>query len=151
MEVSGSGQRQGHSQRGADQNQCEGLLVTVHSEMGFDSRGRRIEEGLKGIEEGCEKRRYRVSVIERRIGKLMGRNSRAAGLFEVNVDAGSNGGAKLRWRKKEQWREAISGPTPRPQGREISRQVQAGEGAPQENEEVYGEGRPFHYGVMCDV
>lgn len=65
----------------------------------------RIEEGLKGIIGGCEKRRYRVSVIERRIGKLMARNSRAAGLFEVEVDKGLNGGAKVRWRKKEQWRE----------------------------------------------
>jgi transposase len=65
----------------------------------------RIEEGLKGIVGGCEKRRYRVSVIERRIGKLMARNSRAAGLFEVEVDKGLNGGAKVRWRKKEQWRE----------------------------------------------
>jgi transposase len=65
----------------------------------------RIEEGLKGIVGGCEKRQYRVSVIERRIGKLMARNSRAAGLFEVEVGKGGNGGAKVSWRKKEQWRE----------------------------------------------
>jgi transposase len=65
----------------------------------------RIEEGLTRIAIGCEKRRYKVSVIERRVGKLMGRNSRTAGLFEVHVEKGSKGGAKITWIKKEGWRE----------------------------------------------
>jgi transposase len=65
----------------------------------------RIEEGLNRIATGCEKRRYKVSVIERRVGKLMGRNSRSAGFFEVRVEKGSKGEAKITWIKKEQWRE----------------------------------------------
>ena len=65
----------------------------------------RIEEGLNRIAAGCEKRRYKVSVIERRVGKLMGSNSRSAGLFEVRVEKGFKGGAKLTWSKKDEWRE----------------------------------------------
>jgi len=45
----------------------------------------RIEEALKNMVKGCEKRRYQVGVIESSVGKLLGRNSRAAGLFEVHV------------------------------------------------------------------
>jgi transposase len=66
---------------------------------------KRIEEGLNGIAAGCEKRRYKMSVVERRVGKLMGRNSRAAGLFDVHVEKGSKGGAKLTWTKREERRE----------------------------------------------
>ncbi len=49
----------------------------------------------------CKKRRYRVGVMERRIGKLLGRNSRAAGLFEVRVEKGLAGGAEVVWTKRE--------------------------------------------------
>jgi transposase len=65
----------------------------------------RIEEGLRKIAEGCCKRRYKVSVVERRVGKLMGRNSRAAGLFEVRVGKSAGGAATLTWTKKEAWRD----------------------------------------------
>lgn len=68
----------------------------------FESR---IEGGLEGIAAGCEKRRYKGSVIERRVGKLMGRNSRSAGLFDVEVKERPDGGATITWTKKEQWRE----------------------------------------------
>jgi hypothetical protein len=39
------------------------------------------------------------------LGQLMGRNSRAAGLFEVSVESSDRGGAPLTWTKKEAWRE----------------------------------------------
>ena len=35
----------------------------------------------------------------------MSKNSRGAALFDVQVDRGRNGGAKVRWSKKEKWRE----------------------------------------------
>lgn len=38
------------------------------------------------------------------MGKLLGRNSRAAGLFDVKVERGLNGGARVRWRKRDDWR-----------------------------------------------
>jgi transposase len=65
----------------------------------------RIEEALIRMVQSCEKRRYQVNVLERRIGKLLGRNSRAAGLFDVRVEKGSTGGAKIIWTKREEWRQ----------------------------------------------
>jgi transposase len=46
-----------------------------------------------------------VKVIERRVGKLLGKNSRAAGLFDIHVEKGSGGGAKISWTKRDEWRE----------------------------------------------
>lgn len=65
----------------------------------------RIEEGLNQIATSCNKRRYRLSVIERRVGKLLGRNSRGAGLFDVRVEKTPTGGAKLTWVKLDDWRQ----------------------------------------------
>jgi len=64
-----------------------------------------IEETLVQMAQSCEKRRYQVGVIERRIGRLLERNSRAAGFFDVRVEKGLIDGAKVVWTKKEDWRE----------------------------------------------
>jgi len=64
----------------------------------------RIEEGLVRMANGCEKRRYQPRVIERRVGKLLGKNSRAAGLFDVRVVKGPNG-ATVTWTKRDDWRD----------------------------------------------
>ena len=78
----------------------------AEKEKGIHDRfEQRIEEVLNQMAKSCEKRRYRVGVMERRIGKLLGRNSRAAGLFEVRVEKGLKGGAQVVWMKREQWRD----------------------------------------------
>jgi len=65
---------------------------------------RRIEEGLEKITASCNKRKEKPLVIAARVGKLMGQNTRAAGLFQVQVeDVG--GFAKIEWSKQETWRE----------------------------------------------
>jgi hypothetical protein len=46
-----------------------------------------------------------MKIIERRVGKLLGRNSRAAGLFDIKVVKGANGGAKVSWSKRDEWRD----------------------------------------------
>jgi len=66
---------------------------------------KRIEEALIRMASGCEKRRYQAKVIERRVGKLLGKNSRAAGLFDVRVEKGFNGGATVTWTKRGDWRD----------------------------------------------
>jgi transposase len=66
---------------------------------------KRIEEGLKKIEESCTKRKYKPVVIAERLGKLLGRNTRAAGLFETDVKQAADGRAILVWSKKEAWRD----------------------------------------------
>ena len=64
----------------------------------------RIEDALRQMAKGCEKRKYKVKVIERRVGKLLGKNSRGAGLFDVQVSEAPSGGAQIAWTKKEKWR-----------------------------------------------
>jgi transposase len=66
---------------------------------------KRIEEGIKKIEAGCRKRKYKVVTIAKRLGKLLGRNSRAAGLFKTDVVKDEDGRAKVVWEKVESWRE----------------------------------------------
>ncbi len=66
---------------------------------------KRIEEGLKKIEASCSKKKCEPVKIATRVGKLMGRNTRAAGLFHVDVKTEPDGRAKLVWRKVEAWRD----------------------------------------------
>ena len=66
---------------------------------------KRIEEGLVKLAESCRKSRQQADVIQRRVGRLLGRNTRAAALFEVRVEADSAGAAQLRWSRSAAWRE----------------------------------------------
>jgi len=65
---------------------------------------KRIEEGLTKIAASCAKRRQDAVTIARRVGRLLGQNTRAAGLFDVQVRADQNGAARIEWRKIETWR-----------------------------------------------
>jgi len=65
---------------------------------------RRIEEGLERIAAGCRKSRQKPLVIAERVGKLMGQNTRAAGLFRVQIKDEA-GNAQIQWVKLDSWRE----------------------------------------------
>ena len=43
--------------------------------------------------------------VAKRLGRLLGRNSRAAGLFETDVVQAADGRARLIWRKVSAWRD----------------------------------------------
>jgi len=64
----------------------------------------RIEGGLKQIAASCARRKYKVVTIAKRVGKLLGKNSRAAGLFDTDVVEAADGRARLVWQKVEPWR-----------------------------------------------
>lgn len=66
---------------------------------------KRLEKGLAKLTESCRKRKHKVGAVERRIGRLLEANSRAAGLFKVEVGTCENGGATVSWQKVEAWRE----------------------------------------------
>jgi hypothetical protein len=66
---------------------------------------KRIEQGLQKIAESCGKRKQKLTAIATRVGRLLGRNTRAAGLFEVRVEEDSAGFTRLRWSRSESWRE----------------------------------------------
>lgn len=65
----------------------------------------RIEAGLRGIEESCRKRRHKPITIAQRVGRLLGQNTRAAGLFRTDVQEAADGRARLAWSKVEAWRQ----------------------------------------------
>ena len=65
---------------------------------------KKIEEGLKKIAEACKKRKQKAAVVERRVGKLLGRNTRAAGRFEAQATPRADGFIDFTWSKKEAWR-----------------------------------------------
>ena len=69
---------------------------------------KRIEDGLVKLVESCNTRKQKVGTVERRVGRLLEANSRAAGLFKVAVKTGDDGRATLVWKKEEAWREWAS-------------------------------------------
>src|SRR5215469_11279778 len=66
---------------------------------------KRIEDGLAKIAASCGKRRQKSGAVERRVGRLLERNTRAARLFDVQVEVDAQGFTQLRWTKVESWRE----------------------------------------------
>ncbi len=71
---------------------------------------RRIEEGLTRLAGRLQKAKKEPdrTQVERQIGRLLGRNSRAAGLFDIrveNVDRDGQPGLKVTWSKHEKWRQ----------------------------------------------
>jgi transposase len=65
---------------------------------------KRIDEALEKVQASCRKRKWKKEVIDRRIGKIMAHNSRAAGLFEVEVKQVA-GRAVVSWTKNKKWRD----------------------------------------------
>ena len=71
-----------------------------------------IEKGLTKLVESCSKRKLKLKNVERSIGKLLGRNTRAEHLFEVDTSVRADGGTDVRWSKKEEvraWSELSEG------------------------------------------
>jgi len=65
---------------------------------------RRIEEGLRHLAARLERtKKAERGAVERQIGRLLGHNSRAAGLFEVRVTEEA-AGLRVSWTKREGWR-----------------------------------------------
>ena len=65
---------------------------------------KRIEAGLEKIACGCRKRRAKPVLVAQRIGRLLEQNSRAAGLFKVDVNE-VDGRAEVVVSKVHRWRE----------------------------------------------
>ena len=65
----------------------------------------RIEQKLEALAQACGKRKQDPLRVARQVGRLLGRNSRAAGLFDVRVEVDAHGGACLRWSKCNERRD----------------------------------------------
>jgi len=66
---------------------------------------KRIEKALEKTVQACDKRKYKANRIERQIGRILEKNSRSAGLFDVQVNQDDQGYVKVTWTKRESWRE----------------------------------------------
>lgn len=65
----------------------------------------RIEAGLTKIAESCTARKWPPLEIATRVGKLLGKNTRAEKLFQVEVQTTVEGNAKLVWSKRTEWQD----------------------------------------------
>ncbi len=66
---------------------------------------KRIEERLTRMTERCCKQKRDPLKVAREVGRLLGQNSRGAGLFDVDVRKRDDGGTELVWTKVKAWRD----------------------------------------------
>lgn len=59
----------------------------------------KIEVRLKSMTARCEKQSRDPMKVEREIGRLLGQNTRATGLFDVKVTKTDSGAARIEWKK----------------------------------------------------
>jgi transposase len=83
---------------------CRSLERQAKEQAMHERFERRIEEGLEKIAASCRRSRQKPLAIATRVGKLMGQNTRAAGLFQVQVKE-EDGAARIEWTKLDSWRE----------------------------------------------
>jgi transposase len=72
----------------------------------------RIKAGLVKMRAACRRQRCDVGKIERRVGRLLGKHRRGAGLFRVVVGRRAQGGARVSWSRRtdaEAWAQASQG------------------------------------------
>jgi len=60
---------------------------------------------LERIAASCRKKKHNPRLVERRIGRLLASNSRAARLFRAEVRERAGGGCELVWEKVAAWQE----------------------------------------------
>jgi transposase len=65
----------------------------------------RIEAGLAHIAEVCSKRKRTPVQVATQVGRLLQKNTRAAGLFQIDIQTLEDGSARLRWSKRSEWRD----------------------------------------------
>ena len=75
----------------------------------FERFKKNIQEGLSKIEKTCDKGQIKeISVAERRIGRLLQRNTRAARLFDITVQKEDSGKIVLSWSQRKQIEEWVA-------------------------------------------
>jgi transposase len=73
---------------------------------------KRIEDGLTRMVASCARFKHKASALERRIGALLTKNSRASRMFHVEVAPREDGGSNVVWKKIEanrEWSEVSEG------------------------------------------
>jgi len=84
---------------------CRSAQRQLKEQAMHDRFERRIEQKLQAIAESCAKRKQNPLKVAQQVGRLLGQNTRAAGLFEVKVETDTQGWALLRWSKRDERRD----------------------------------------------
>jgi transposase len=84
---------------------CRSAQRRLKERAMHDRFEQRLEQKLEQMAASCRQRRQYPLLLAQRLGKLLGRNSRAAGLFRVHIQTDARGGAHLEWSKREEWRD----------------------------------------------
>jgi transposase len=84
---------------------CRSAQRQLKEQAMHDRFERRIEQKLEAMAEGCGKRKQNPLRVAQQVGRLLGHNSRAAGLFQVDVEVDAQGWAQLRWTKRDDRRD----------------------------------------------
>jgi len=84
---------------------CRSAQRRMKEQAMHDRFERRIEQKLEAMAEGCGKRKQNPLRVAQQVGRLLGQNSRAAGLFQVDVETDTQGWAHLRWSKRDERRD----------------------------------------------
>lgn len=69
-----------------------------------DRFAKRIREGLEKIARTCARKKQHPLEVAQSVGRLKGANSRAAGLFQVDILTRPDGRGTLAWRESQDWR-----------------------------------------------
>lgn len=90
---------------------CERFILCRSRERSKKEEGitqrfeKKIEDSLNRMKSRCEKQNREPMKVEREIGKLLGKNTRAAKLFDVKVTKTDIGAARIEWSKIEASRD----------------------------------------------
>ena len=87
---------------------CRSAQRQLKEQAMHDRFERRIEQKLKAMPEGCGKRKQNPLPVAQQAGRLLGHDSRAAGEFQVDIEADTQGWAQLRWTKRDERRDQCS-------------------------------------------
>lgn len=86
---------------------CRSKARAAKEKAMHDRFVKRIETGLEKIKASCQSRKYKKENIERRVGCLLGQNSRGAGLYHVDVTE-VEGRAEINWTRNSAWEDWAS-------------------------------------------
>ena len=83
---------------------CRSTARAIKEKQIHERFEKRMEKGLAKLVESCRKKKQKVGAVERRVGRLLEANSRAAGLFRIEVVERADRGGEVAWEKLEEWR-----------------------------------------------
>ena len=88
---------------------CKSALRAEKEKAIFSQAEERLVKDLEKLKNSIDKKRFKTkAVIERRIGKLLGKHSRAGRYYTVDLIEQKNGDISLKWKRKDALYESAS-------------------------------------------